>query len=276
MRSSAGSGKTYSPSPVAITEQRRQRGDDLGTHLGALEPAGLDQGHERGRGVLVDLDERILVLDGLEVGMRADRGLGGDDAHPSGSRGQGGRRGARSDDAEDRHVVAARMVGSATADEVLQATTMALTSRAASSSRHSEAEADDLVIGPRAVRRARVVAKVDRRFARRSAERPRAAPSGHRRPSRRSRSDRRSGIALSACGPRRPARPAPPGSGCRPRSCAMSALMRADGSASTNGTPWLFDSTTSRPSLTSENSGSRPSCLGQGAPVRCRRSSPRG
>ena len=46
---------------------------------------------------------------------------------------------------------------------------------------------------------------------------------------------------------------------------AMSALMRADGSASTKGTPWLFDSTTSRPSEMSENSGSRPSASASAA-----------
>ena len=136
MRSSAGSGKTNSPSRRDHRAAVPAR-DDVGHDLGAVEPAGLDQRHERRRGVLVDLDERVLVLDGLEVGVRADRGLGRDDAHAPVARGQRGRRGARPDDAEDGHVVAPRRSRGPPPMTVLQATTMAFTSRATSWSRHS-------------------------------------------------------------------------------------------------------------------------------------------
>ncbi len=105
---------------------------------GPSRPAGLDQRHELGRRVFVDLDEGVLVLDGLEVGVRADRGLASRSRPPGACAWPGpqpwrpGGRRPRSARRSER-----RIVGSATADEVLQATTMALTSRAASSSRHS-------------------------------------------------------------------------------------------------------------------------------------------
>ena len=137
MRSSAGSGKTYSPSPARSPSSGASAAADLGADLVAVEPSGLDHGHEGRRRVLVDLDERVLVLDGLEVGVRADGGLGGDDADTTRPRGQRGGRGARSHDAQRwARRSAARIVGRATAEDVLQATTMALTSREASTSRH--------------------------------------------------------------------------------------------------------------------------------------------
>ncbi len=220
-----------------VTEQRRQRRDHLGTHLVAVEPAGLDQGHEGRRGVLVDLDERVLVLDGLEVGVRADRGLGRDDADPSGSRGQGGGRGARADDADDGHVVARahrrqrdRRRGVAGDDDGLHV----------ASGQHVEAleaEANDLVIGPWPVRGPRVVAKVDRRF--------RAGESAEHLAQHRQATDTRVEEADRTSVRHRPQRlrTAATGSASAPRLrmpaaiMAMSALMRADGSASTKGTP---------------------------------------
>ena len=51
-------------------QQRRERTDVL--DVGAVELSGLDQRHQLRRGVLVHLDERVLVLDRLEVGVRAD------------------------------------------------------------------------------------------------------------------------------------------------------------------------------------------------------------
>ena len=74
-------------------------------------------------------------------------------------------------DAEDRQVVAAAEVAvSATAVEVLQATTMRLDVALDEGVEALRREGDDLVVRADAVRGARVVAEVDRRFGRRPAE----------------------------------------------------------------------------------------------------------
>ena len=92
---------------VALAEQRRQRRRRRRPRRsGPVSSPGLDHRHERRRGVLVDLDRRVLVLDRLEVGVRADGRRRGDDADPPVARGQRGRRGAGPDDAQDRQVVA--------------------------------------------------------------------------------------------------------------------------------------------------------------------------
>ena len=68
------------PPTACRAQERRQRAAHRVLHVRPGQPAGLHEGHELRRGVLVDLDEGVLLLDGLEVGVRADGGLGGDDA----------------------------------------------------------------------------------------------------------------------------------------------------------------------------------------------------
>ena len=102
-------------------------------------------------------------LDGFEVGVRADRRRRGDDtdrARPRGQRRCRGTRAAPPPAWAPHSGDAAR--GRATAVEVLQATTMALTSRRASSSRHSMLKRTHLLVRPRAVGGALVVAQVER------------------------------------------------------------------------------------------------------------------
>jgi hypothetical protein len=240
-----------------VAQQGRQGRGHLGLDVVAGEPPGLDHGHEGRRRVLVDLDERVLVLDGLEVGMRADGGLGGDDADTAGPRGQRSGRGARPDDAHDGHVVPGthRRQGHGRGRVAGDDDRLDVTRR-----EHVEAlqaEAHDFVVGPWPVRRPRVVAEVDGRLAGRAAED--LAQDGQATDTRVEESDR----ARIRHRPQR-LRAAATGSAWAVRLrtpaaiLAMSALMRAAGSASTKGTPWLFDSTTSRPSEMSENSGSRP------------------
>ena len=166
---------------------RSDRADDL-LDEAAVELACLDQRHQVRRRVLDDLDERILFLDRLEVGTRPDGRLGGDHADaPVACRERRGRR-AR---AGRRRAAARRSAGAddgrATALDVLHATTIALTSRAASSSRHSaeKRRTSSSVRGPYG--RARVVAEVDRRLVRQPPHHLAQARSGHRRQSRRSR-----------------------------------------------------------------------------------------
>ena len=80
---------------IALAEQGRQarRHGRLRGRPGQL--ARLDHRHEVGRGVLVDLDGRVLVLDRVEVGVRADRGRRRDDPDPPVAGRQCRRRGAR-------------------------------------------------------------------------------------------------------------------------------------------------------------------------------------
>jgi hypothetical protein len=116
--------------------------------------------------VLVDLDRGVLLLDRREVGVRADRRRRRDDPDPSRPRGEGGRDGARSDDAEDRDVVppaelrkgdrGRRVAGD---DDRLH---LALGERIEGLA----TERADLVIGPDAIRGPGVVAEVDGRFGR--------------------------------------------------------------------------------------------------------------
>jgi hypothetical protein len=78
--------------------------------LGAAQHAGLHERHEGRGGVLVHLDRRVLLLDRVEVGVRADRGRRRDDTDPPRPRGEGGGLRARADDAEDWRVVAAAVL----------------------------------------------------------------------------------------------------------------------------------------------------------------------
>ena len=116
--------------------------------------------------MLVDLDEGVLLLDGLEVGVRADGRLRGDDAHRAAPRRQRGRCRARPHDAQDGQRVATaqerqrdgggRVAGH---DDGLDVARRQLVEALG-------AEADDLVVGPGPVRGARVVAEVERVLAR--------------------------------------------------------------------------------------------------------------
>ena len=87
---------------VALAEERRQRRRDRRLGLGPARMPGLDHRHERRRGVLVDLDRRVLVLDRREVGVRADRRRRGDDPDPPVAGRQRGRLGTGPDDPQDR------------------------------------------------------------------------------------------------------------------------------------------------------------------------------
>ena len=91
---------------IALAEEGRQARRDGRLRRRTREVAGLDHRHEVGRRVLVDLDRRVLVLDRVEIGMRADRGRRRDDPDPAVAGREGGRGRARADDAEDRQVVA--------------------------------------------------------------------------------------------------------------------------------------------------------------------------
>ena len=116
--------------------------------------------------MLVDLDRRVLVLDRLEVGVRADGGRRRDDADPPDAGGERGRGRTGPDDTEDGQVVAATERGEtdgrggvAGDDDRLD---VALDERIERLRR----ECQDLLVAPRSVRGAAVVAEVDRRFVR--------------------------------------------------------------------------------------------------------------
>ena len=152
---------------VALAQQRRQGGRDRRLGLRPDQDPGLHHRNERRRRVLVHLDGRVLVLDRREVGVRPDGGRRGDDADPPVPRRQGRRRGTGPDDAQDRQRVAPSEGadpdggrGVAGHDDRLD---VALRERVERLGR----EGQDLVVGARAVRRAGVVAEVDRRFVRR-------------------------------------------------------------------------------------------------------------
>jgi hypothetical protein len=69
----AAAGRSTRRSPGVGDERGERVGDGLLGELTA-QLARLDQRDERRRRVLVDLDERVLVLDRREVGVRADGG----------------------------------------------------------------------------------------------------------------------------------------------------------------------------------------------------------
>ena len=112
-RAPAGRGKINSPSASRSPSSGASASATAASATGPLELARLDERHERGRGVLVDLDRRVLVLDRGEVGVRADRRRRRDDPDAPVARGEGGRRGPGPDDPEDRQVVAAAEVARA-------------------------------------------------------------------------------------------------------------------------------------------------------------------
>ena len=150
---------------VALAEQRRQGVPDGGLDLGPGEQARLDHRHERRRGVLVDLDGRVLLLDRLEVGVRADRRRRGDDADPPDPGRQRGRGGARSDHAEDRQRVAPPGVGQGDRGRRVAGDHDGLDVALDEPVEGLAGEVEDLLVGPRPVRRPGVVAEIDGRFA---------------------------------------------------------------------------------------------------------------
>ena len=150
---------------VALAEERRERFAHGGLDLGPGEEARLDHRHERRGGVLVDLDGRVLLLDRLEVGVRADGGRGRDHADPPDPGRQGGRGGAGPDHAEDRQRVAPAQVGQGDRGRRVAGDDHGLDVALDEPVEGLPGEREDLVVGPRAVRRAGVVAEVDRRFA---------------------------------------------------------------------------------------------------------------
>src|SRR5664279_1618047 len=92
---------------VPPAEQRAQRLGDRGNGGVAGKHAGLHERHEGRRRVLVDLDGRVLLLDRVEVRVRADRGGRGDHAHPARPRGERRGLGPGPDDPQRGDVVPA-------------------------------------------------------------------------------------------------------------------------------------------------------------------------
>ncbi len=158
------------PRPVALAQQRRQVLGDDRLELGAAEDPGLDHRHEaRGR-VLVDLDRRVLVLDRVEVGVRADGGRRRDDAHAPVARGERRRGGAGPDDAQHRQVVAGPQVAERDGRGRVAGDDQRLDVARRELVEGLGGEPADLVVRPDAVGGAGVVAEVDRGFVRRPAE----------------------------------------------------------------------------------------------------------
>ena len=97
-----------SPSPSRSPSSGASASATVASASGRSSDPGLDHRHQARRRVLVDLDRRVLVLDRVEVGVRADRRRRRDDADPPVAGREGRGRRARPDDAQDRQVVAAR------------------------------------------------------------------------------------------------------------------------------------------------------------------------
>jgi hypothetical protein len=85
---------------IPLPEQRREGVGHGADRDVPVELAGFHERNERRCGVLVDLDDRVLVLDRGEVRVGPDRGGGGDDADPPVPCGERGRRGAGPDHAQ--------------------------------------------------------------------------------------------------------------------------------------------------------------------------------
>ena len=243
-----GRGKIDSPAASRSPISGASASATAASAIGPGQLARLDERHERRRCVLVDLDGRVLVLDRREVGVRADRRRRGDHADPPVAGRQRGGRGAGPDDAEDRQVVAAperteRDGGRGVAgdDDGLD---VALGERVEATRARSA--------GPRrrsGRRTGRGRCRRDRSSIRRaSGGGSRAGPSGRRPRSRRRRSDADPTSRLRPARRAAATRPAPRSSRATPHGRPW--LICAFGLASTNGTPWLFDWITSRPSDT--------------------------
>ena len=169
---------------VACAQQRRQLVGDGCLDLRTAQEPGFDHRHEAGRGVLVDLHGRVLILDRVEIGVRPDGRRCRDDAHPPIPCREGRRGGTRPDDAQHRQVVASAQVTQrdgrgrvARDDQCLDVAPRQLVGRLGRERPH-------LIVGADAVRRARVVAEVDRWTRVGSVAGSRGAPSTRPRPSR--------------------------------------------------------------------------------------------
>ena len=165
MRAEGGSGKMNSPSASRSPSRGASEFANVGLDPLAVEPAGLDHRHERRRRVLVDLDGRVLVLDGVEVGATPDGSRGGDHADAAVPGREGRRYRPGPDDAEDGQVVPpaqdaqrdrrGRVAGHHDRLDVLVGQPVERLRR----------EGPHLLVRADAVGRPRVVAEVDRRLA---------------------------------------------------------------------------------------------------------------
>ena len=120
--------------------------------------------------MLVHLDGRVLVLDGVEVRPRANSGRRGDDADAASSRGQRGRDGAGPHHSENRQVVAAPEVGQGDGGGGVAGYDQRLDVAQDEGVEGLHTEAPNLVVRADTVRGSRVVAQVDGRFERQPAQ----------------------------------------------------------------------------------------------------------
>ena len=156
---------------IALAEQRRQRLADGGLDLRTRQEARLDHGDERRGRMLVHLDRRVLLLDRVEVGPRANGGRGGDDPDPADPRSQDGGGGPGPDHAEDRQPVAPPGIGQGDRGRRVAGDHDRLDVALDEPIEGLPGELKDLVVRAGAVGGARVVAEVDRRFVRAGVER---------------------------------------------------------------------------------------------------------
>ena len=155
---------------VALAEQRRERVAHGRLDLRTGQPAGLDHGHERRGRVLVDLDRRVLLLDRVEVGVRADGGRRGDDPDPADPGGQDGRPGTRPDHPQDRQAIAPPGVAQGDRGRGVAGDHDRLDVALHEPIERLAGERQDLLVGARPVGCPGVVAKVHRRLGGQPAE----------------------------------------------------------------------------------------------------------
>ncbi len=155
---------------VALAQQAGQLVAHDRLDQGPVELAGLDQRDEGRRGVLEDLDRRILFLDRVEISVRANRGRGRDHAYPAGPGREGSGHRPRPDHAQDRQVVAPAQVGQGDCGRSVAGDHDRLDVAFGQPLDRLPAEQQDLLVGARSIRRPGVVAEVDRRFGRHPAQ----------------------------------------------------------------------------------------------------------
>ncbi len=225
-----------------IAQQWRQRAPDRGLDLRSRQLSRFDQGDQLRGGVLEDLDERILFVDGLEVGVGANGGRGGDDSHRTCAGGQCGSGGTRTYHAEDRQCIATAEQREGHSRRGVAGHHDRLHVALGELVEALDAEAHHLFVRSRTIGRALVVPEIERVLSRQASDHltqdGQAADPGveeadgsgvaHR--------DQRGVCAMSGA----TAAPALAGSGCAVSRCTMSMiawLTLAPGCARTKGTP---------------------------------------
>ena len=171
IRAEGGSGWMNSPFSSRRPSSGARASATAASTSGPASAAGLDERDERRRRVLVDLDGRVLLLDRVEVGVRADRRRRGDHADAPGPRRERRRLGARAGSRPGR---AGRSGGGTRRGRPRSTCCRRRRApsrpRATSRSRASVQKRRTSSSGRVAVRRPGVVAEVDRRLAGQPAE----------------------------------------------------------------------------------------------------------